>query len=34
MKTVMTKNKLNVVLRSPKESDAKEIIDYYKIGGG
>ena len=34
MKTVMTKNKLNVVLRSPKESDAKEIIEFYNIVGG
>ena len=34
MKTVLTKNNLSVVLRSPKKSDAKEIIEFYNIVGG
>ncbi|WP_434796339.1 GNAT family N-acetyltransferase [Terrisporobacter vanillatitrophus] len=34
MKMVSTKNNLSVVLRSPKENDAKEIIEFYNIVGG
>lgn len=34
VKRVSTKNNLSVVLRSPKESDAKEIIEFYNIVGG